>query len=281
MRTLLALILGALPGLTFASFHTFQVQQVYSNADGTVQYVLLKESSGANGQNLLGGHALVATSSSGTKTFNFVTNLPTSTTANKFVLVATKGFADLNNVIPDYTIPAGFVPLTNGSVAFAGVDSFAYAALPTDGTKALNRDKSSVTNSPTNFAGATGSIPAPPVAATPFTATMTANGELSSRSLSFELKVKSTDENALGCRFVVATFADKLFMFTSTDIELFDPQKVQVNYFGPLFNGSAEVVPSMNLSPVVGADFYVGYGVSSSARDCLGDMLTKGSYKYV
>src|SRR6516162_9549072 len=42
-----------------ATFHTYQIQEVFSNADGTVQYVVLHEAIGANGQNLLGqGHAL-------------------------------------------------------------------------------------------------------------------------------------------------------------------------------------------------------------------------------
>ena len=212
---------------------------------------------------------------------NFAANLPSQATANKFVLVATQGFADLKIVTPDYTIPAGFVPLSNGSVAFAGVDSLAYAALPTDTSKALNRSNTAVTNSPTNFAGATGSIVAPAPVVTPFTASMLVNGPLDNRSLALNLNVKSTDVNATGCRFVVAAFADKLFMFTSTGIELFDAQKVQVNYFGPLFNGSAEVVPASNLTPVVGADFYIGYGVSALAQDCLGDMLAKATYKYV
>ena len=42
----------------FASFHTFRIEQIYSNADGTVQFVVLRESAGANGENLLARPAI-------------------------------------------------------------------------------------------------------------------------------------------------------------------------------------------------------------------------------
>ena len=281
LRSFIASMFLVLPGLAFASFHTFKVQEVYSNADGTVQYVLLKESSGANGQNFLGGHSLVSRSTSGTKTFPFPGNLPSSSTANKFVLMATQGFADLKIVTPDYTLPAGFVPVSNGSVAFADVDTLTYTALPADSTKALNRDLTAVTNSPTNFAGNTGTIPATVATATPFSATITAVGPINSQSLSWDLKVKSTDVKITGCRFLVATFANNIFMFSQTGVELFDSKKTQVNSFGPLSNDFGTLATNADLSSFVGADFYLGYGVSSVASGCLADMLSKGTFKYV
>jgi len=36
-----------------AEFHTFQIEQMYSNADGSVQFVVLHESQGMNGENFL------------------------------------------------------------------------------------------------------------------------------------------------------------------------------------------------------------------------------------
>jgi hypothetical protein len=39
-----------------ASFHTFAIDEIYSNADGSVQFIVLHEAQGADGQNLLAGH---------------------------------------------------------------------------------------------------------------------------------------------------------------------------------------------------------------------------------
>lgn len=278
-RSLLVTLLLILPGLALASFHTLTVQQVYTNASGTVQYVLLKESSGLNGQNLLSGHALVATSSGATKTFDFPSNLPSSSTANKFVLMATQGFADLNIVTPDYTIPAGFVPIAGGSIAFAGLDTFTFGALPTDGTSALNRSGATVTNSPVNFAGVSGAVTG---TATPFSASMTATGPLTAQSLAFNLTLKSTDVGQVGCRFVVAVFAGKIYMFLPAGIEQFDAAANQAHFFGALSNSSATtLIASTNLSVITGADFYVGYGVSNSVPGCLSDMIAKGTYAHI
>ena len=41
------LLLCALPAR--AAFHLFRIDQIYSNADGSVQYVMLRESTGSNG----------------------------------------------------------------------------------------------------------------------------------------------------------------------------------------------------------------------------------------
>ena len=38
----LALLMGAAPAAQ-AAFHMFRIQQVYTNADGSVQYVVLRE----------------------------------------------------------------------------------------------------------------------------------------------------------------------------------------------------------------------------------------------
>ena len=45
-----------------AEFHTFQVDEIFSNGDGTLQYVVLHESAGMNGENLLMGQTLVSSS---------------------------------------------------------------------------------------------------------------------------------------------------------------------------------------------------------------------------
>ena len=59
-----------------AEFHTFQIEQLYSNADGSVQFVVLHESQGMDGENFLQGQALTSTRMGVTKTYIFPTNLP-------------------------------------------------------------------------------------------------------------------------------------------------------------------------------------------------------------
>lgn len=167
----LALVTTAARG----EFHTFQIDEMYSNADGTVQYVVLHESQGMNGENLLGGHLLTSSNMMVTNNFVFPNDLPgggcdfygygcsPSPTANRRVLIATQGFADLNLVSPDYIIPNGFLLTNGGTLNYASVDQVTYASLPTDGTSALSRSGMVVPNLATNFAGNSASVAGAPV----------------------------------------------------------------------------------------------------------------------
>ncbi|MFO1323749.1 MAG: hypothetical protein U1F15_06765 [Burkholderiales bacterium] len=149
-----------------AAFHQFRIEQMFTNADGSVQFVVLHESFGANGENLWNGQALLATPAGGAaRAFVFPNNLPSGSTANRRVLVATPGFAALGVVTPDYTMPAGFLPFPGGTLSYAGVHTVTYTALPTDGTHALTAAGTVVANVATNFAGASGSVVAGPPSA--------------------------------------------------------------------------------------------------------------------
>jgi hypothetical protein len=149
------------------TFHTFIVSEVYSSVDGTVQFVELKENAGLTFQNAFAGHTLTATNADGTQehVFMFLTNLPSTATANKRVLIATANFASLpGGVTPDYIIPPNFLFATGG-VNFAGLIGGAdvtYAALPTNGQQSLVFPGGSLAvNSPTNFAGQAGTVNVP------------------------------------------------------------------------------------------------------------------------
>ena len=162
-RFVMALALATAAASARATYHTYQIEELYSNADGTVQYVVLHETLGMNGQNLLGGHTLTATHGAATKTYTFSMNLPggacdyyscmSGITAGTRVLIATDGFAALGLVVPDYVVPNGFLPVDGGTVNYAGVDQWTYAALPVDGGSALWRDGSTKQNVARNFAG--------------------------------------------------------------------------------------------------------------------------------
>ncbi|MBI1732498.1 MAG: calcium-binding protein [Gammaproteobacteria bacterium] len=147
------------------SFHLYDINELYSNADGSIQYIELVVGN-SNGQSVFDGQTISVTGGAPTHSFTFPGNLPSSTTANTSVLIATQGFADLGIVTPDFIVPSGFLFTGGGTVDFAGVDSVTYAALPTDGTHSVNRSGMTITSSPENFAGDSGTVPGNPIAGT-------------------------------------------------------------------------------------------------------------------
>jgi Ca2+-binding RTX toxin-like protein len=145
------------------SFHLYDINEIYSNADGTVQFIELVVGN-SPGQNLFSGHTLEVTSGNVTHTFTFPSNLPSSATNNTSVLIATQGFADLGIVTPDYIVPDDFLFTAGGTLDFGeDADVVIYSALPDDGVLSVNDSGISGTNSPRNFAGISGSIPGNPV----------------------------------------------------------------------------------------------------------------------
>src|SRR5215468_9235344 len=127
IRGLLGIVFALVANVTWATFHTYQIQQIFSNADGSIQFVVLHEVLGLNGQEFLVGHSLFATPAMGmTQQFPFPSNLPSDNTAGTHVLIATQGFAALGIVTPDYVVPNGFFPLS-GTINYALVDQVTYA----------------------------------------------------------------------------------------------------------------------------------------------------------
>jgi hypothetical protein len=178
---ILAAVFLAFGGSAHATFHLWQITQLYSNADGTVQYVELMAYS--SGQQYIAGHTITAFQGSNSHTYTFPSNLNDDTammseggyygygmgmpSSFKSMLLATRGFADLNVVTPDFIIPDGFLFTTNGRVDWSSgptYDSLSYAALPTDGTNAMFRSGMALMNSPLNFDGFSGIVVAPATA---------------------------------------------------------------------------------------------------------------------
>lgn len=171
LHRLFAVILALCAVPAQAAFHLFRIDQVFSNADGTIQYVVMRESTGSNGENFWQGNPLSTTGGAGgPQQIRFPSNLPSGDTASRSVLIATSGFAALNLVTPDYTIPAGFIPIGGGTLNYAGVDQIALPALPTDGATAIDHNGAHVAATATNFAGVSAMVnigAAPPPAMTP------------------------------------------------------------------------------------------------------------------
>ena len=149
----------------WADYQSFAIEQVYSNADGTVQFVVLHETQGTNGGNNWSGRTFASTHAGVTKSFSFPADLPAPATANKRVLIGTQGMAALSFISPDYVIPNGFLAVYDGTLNFAGVDTVTYASLPTDGVGAINRTGATVANAATNFSARSVALPALPVSA--------------------------------------------------------------------------------------------------------------------
>lgn len=160
-----------------ASFHLWDVKEVFSNQDGTVQFIELFTTAGS--EFLLENQTLTATSDGNVVNFTLNHDVAGST-ANKHLLFATASFSALaGGVAPNYTpLPANFFNPNAASITinFAGVDSitFAGATLPKDGVHSLTdqtpagvQNLASGINSPTNFAGAAGSVNVPPPTAAP------------------------------------------------------------------------------------------------------------------
>ena len=164
----LASVLALCGTAAFALPGTFQIDQVYSNAAGSVQFVVIRDD-GQNdcdsGENKWSGQTLVSTGSEPQHTYVFPHDLSSCRTSGKRMLIATESFAALGLVTPDYVIPDGFVQLPRGLVIFANVASVGYASLPDDGLHAIDSLGNVVQNLATNFAGASASVV--PGAATP------------------------------------------------------------------------------------------------------------------
>lgn len=172
----ITLLLGAaaLTALTpvRASFHLFDIQEVYSNADGSVQFAELFTT--FSSQQFLGGHSFTFDISGVPQNTLNLSNLG-SDSANKTVLIGTANLGTLYGVTPDFTIPANF--FSQGSTKtlnFAsGTDVVNLGSLPLDGTQSLNgvvaNSTSTVTTinsqaTPTNYAGQTAILPEPSAA---------------------------------------------------------------------------------------------------------------------
>lgn len=148
--------------IPLASFHLWEINEIFSCPDGSVQFVEMRTTS--TGQEFLQGHELQATNGAQTHSFIFPNNKPNYSTTPKFLLIATTGFSSLAGVTPDYTLPiTGFIFTTGaGSVELVGAVTppLTYSAgqLPLDGLNSLAQGGVITNASPTNFAGQTGSI---------------------------------------------------------------------------------------------------------------------------
>jgi hypothetical protein len=136
---------------------TLRITQVYSTMDGSTQYVELTEYAGRDDQNHIAGWTLTSASGGIARTWVFPHDLPDARTANASYVVAVSMYADPMTSAPmlfhltgccvgfrdaDFAMPERFLSVEGGTLSFAGVDTWNYPPLPTDGSHALYRDGS-------------------------------------------------------------------------------------------------------------------------------------------
>ena len=158
VAAILSLAWLLLPTASLAGIHTWDVREVFSNADGTIQFVELWEADGGASEVGVGNGGLSST----THSFSFGNGPVAPPTTHKSYLLGTAAFAALPGApTPDKIIPAGSVPFfdKNGdTVSFLSFDSWTFGAVPTNGTQSLDRISGVGTNTPTNYAGQTGTV---------------------------------------------------------------------------------------------------------------------------
>ena len=136
----------AIAGIASAEALSFQITQLYSNGDGSVQFIVLEETGGSGGD-LLAGATLTMTHEGVVKKYTFARG--TGIYPHQKVLVATAPgvpwdrfdeFFGESLCKPDFVIPYRFLATDGGTLDFAGVDQVTYSSLPTDGSQSLYRD---------------------------------------------------------------------------------------------------------------------------------------------
>lgn len=170
----LAISLALVPTPAKALSHLWIFSELYSDASGDVQFIeLLGES---HFQNFLDTFGNTISSTAFPLLDVFTADLVDQLTQDRFLLIGSSSYAALGGVpAPDFTMPDGFFSVLGDTVSFQDATSlpvvvtFTGADLPTDGALSLHIDHdgnfSQAPNSPTNFAGQTGSIVPEPSAA--------------------------------------------------------------------------------------------------------------------
>jgi serralysin len=168
-----ALLLSS-SSLALASAHLWEIQEVYTNADGSVQFVEFFTT--ASGEFFLTGGVLeFAIDGIPVDAFSFPNDLSGDTTADRTFLVATANFEAIHGVKPDYIMPPNFLSASlSGSLNFGpGPDRVLLGELPTNGIASLNAlpfDESpeafrlNAFATPRNFNGVQVTIPEPSTA---------------------------------------------------------------------------------------------------------------------
>lgn len=156
-RLSVAVAAGAMgfSGSASADFDQWHISEIFTSADGAIQYVELETA--AMNQGDIAGLVLTATDADGQaqNTATLMSDL-TGDTGNRNLLIATESFADLTGLTPDLLVPDGFLFTEGGTINFAnGTATLVYSAseFPKNGVQSIDGSREPITPGPTNFAG--------------------------------------------------------------------------------------------------------------------------------
>ncbi|MDP7455739.1 MAG: hypothetical protein QGF62_04095, partial [Gammaproteobacteria bacterium] len=146
-----------------ADFDQWQISEVFTSADGSIQFIELSTS--AVNQQDLAAQSLIATDgvTQQQNSLVFPNNL-SGETANSTVLIATSDFAQLTGLNPDFVIESGFLALAGGSLNFANDTAtvvYEAAQLPQNGIQSINGQLEPQIASPKSFSGLSAAVQAP------------------------------------------------------------------------------------------------------------------------
>lgn len=158
-------------GPAAAGSHLWRFEEFYSSPDRKVQFIEMREIGGSAIENNISEH-WYATNGYNQDHSQLLGSDLVGNTAEKKFLVGTESYASLaaatNLPEPDYVLPDGFLDPTGDTVVwwFYQTIGIPPGVMPTDGyhsvtvTDPTTPSYAVTVNSPTNFAGETGSIPA-------------------------------------------------------------------------------------------------------------------------
>lgn len=169
----LALSLLQAPSGALAASHLWRFSEFYSSPDRSVQFIEMQEVGGSENETNISEHWYATNGYNQDHSQLLGSDLPFGT-ANKKFLVGTQSYAALPGVpAPDYVLPDGFLNPDGDTVVwwFYQTLDIPPDVMPSNGVDSLNvvnphRSNpppvfSVGTNSPTNFAGETGTVVLP------------------------------------------------------------------------------------------------------------------------
>jgi hypothetical protein len=154
-------------GSATAASHLWRFNEFYSSPDRKVQFIEMREIQGSQGETNISEHWFATDGFNQDHSQLLGSDLPFGTAFKKF-LVGSVSYAALEGVPePDYILPDGFVDPTGDTVVwwFYQTIQIPSGVMPSDGYLSItvvDPDAPSYSvgpNSPTNFAGETGTIP--------------------------------------------------------------------------------------------------------------------------
>ena len=144
-----------------AGIHTWDVVEVFSNANGTIQYVELFDF-GLTGTEINVGNSSL---SSNLHSFSWTNGTVDEPTNGRSYLIATAGFAALPGApVPDVIIPADKVPFfskAGDTVTFGNGDALTFGPVPINGSDSLDEGSGEGPNTPKNYDNVEGNVFAP------------------------------------------------------------------------------------------------------------------------